>query len=88
MAARLPGALAGADLVYCYGERSGKHALGWDPAAVLAPLGTRATAWDDLDALVTRLATDARDGDHILVMSNGAFGGIHERLLQALAATP
>jgi len=88
MAARLPGALTGADLVYCYGERSGKHALGWDPAAVLAPLGTRATAWDDLDALVTRLATDARDGDHILVMSNGAFGGIHERLLQALAATP
>ena len=86
MAARLPEALEAADRVYCYGERSGKHALGWDPAAVLAPLGERASAWDDLPALVARLAADARAGDHVLIMSNGGFGSIHGKLLEALAA--
>ena len=85
MAQRLPGSLAQADLVYCYGETSGKHALGWDPAAVLAPLGHRASCWHDIDGMVDAICRDARAGDHILVMSNGGFGGIHERLLQRLA---
>ncbi|WP_057110929.1 UDP-N-acetylmuramate:L-alanyl-gamma-D-glutamyl-meso-diaminopimelate ligase, partial [Bordetella pertussis] len=46
MAARLPEALAGADLVFCFGDHAGKHALGWDPARVLAPLGERAAGYD------------------------------------------
>src|SRR5690606_8217385 len=76
MAARLPDALRQADQVFCFGARSGKHALGWNPAEVLAPLGERASSYDDLDALVEAVAAAARPGDHVLVMSNGGFGGV------------
>jgi len=85
MAARLPDSLRQADQVFCFGARSGKHALGWNPAEVLAPLGERASSYDDLDALVEAVAAAARPGDHVLVMSNGGFGGVHGKLLEALA---
>jgi len=81
MKAALPGSLAQADLVFCYSA-----GLGWDAAEALAPLGTRAAVFDDLDALVVAVTKAARDSDHILVMSNGGFGGVHQRLLAALAA--
>ena len=81
MKAALPASLAAADRVYCYGAN-----LGWDAAAALAPLGARAEVHDDLRALVAAVARDARAGDHVLVMSNGGFGGVHEKLLDALAA--
>lgn len=86
MAARLPDALAQADQVYCYGEAAGKQALGWDAAQVLAPLGDR-LAWtgSDLPTLIDQLCRHAHTGDHILIMSNGGFGGIHLKLLDALA---
>ena len=87
MADRLPAALEPADLVFCYGETTGAHALGWDPAQVLAPLGPRASAWHDIDAMVEAVCAAAAPGDHILVMSNGGFAGIHDRLLRRLAAT-
>ncbi len=87
MAQRLPAALADADLVFCFGARSGKHALGWDPDQVLAPLGARASSHDDLDELVRAVTQAARPGDHVLVMSNGGFGGVHGKLLDALANT-
>ena len=87
MAQRLPEALSHADLVFCYGETQGKHALGWDPAQVLAPLGERAFAHTDLDALVGAIADHARPGDSILVMSNGGFGGVHQKILDRLAGT-
>jgi UDP-N-acetylmuramate: L-alanyl-gamma-D-glutamyl-meso-diaminopimelate ligase len=77
----LPGSLAGADLVYCYSAN-----LGWDPAGALAPLGTRAVCHEGLDDLVASIAAEARPGDQILVMSNGAFGGIHQKLLDRLSA--
>jgi UDP-N-acetylmuramate: L-alanyl-gamma-D-glutamyl-meso-diaminopimelate ligase len=79
--AALAASLAGADRAYCYAAH-----LGWDARAALAPLGAAAEVHDDLDALVAAVASEARPGDHVLVMSNGAFGGIHERLLAALAA--
>ncbi|MBV7484346.1 UDP-N-acetylmuramate:L-alanyl-gamma-D-glutamyl-meso-diaminopimelate ligase [Bordetella sp. BOR01] len=85
MAARLPDALRLADRVFCFGARNGKHALGWNPDEVLAPLGERAASYDDLDALVAAVAQAARPGDHVLVMSNGGFGGVHGKLLDALA---
>ncbi len=84
MAARLPGSLELADLVFCYGETSGKHALGWDPVAVLSPLGERASCWHEIDSMVEAIVAAARPGDHILVMSNGGFAGIHQRLLARL----
>jgi UDP-N-acetylmuramate: L-alanyl-gamma-D-glutamyl-meso-diaminopimelate ligase len=87
IAERLPQALNSADLVFCFGAHGGKHALGWDPALVLAPLGQRASSYDDLDALVAAIAGAAGAGDHVLVMSNGSFGGIHGKLLDALAAS-
>ncbi|MDA8127264.1 MAG: UDP-N-acetylmuramate:L-alanyl-gamma-D-glutamyl-meso-diaminopimelate ligase [Betaproteobacteria bacterium] len=79
MKAALPDSLAGADRVYCLGAN-----LGWDAAAALAPLGDKARVFDDLDALVAQLVDDARPGDHVLMMSNGGFGGIHAKLLDAL----
>lgn len=85
MASRLPGSLEQADLVFCYGETGGRHALGWDPAAALAPLGERASVWNDIGKMVEAVCLAARSGDHILVMSNGGFGGIHDRLLHGLA---
>jgi len=87
MRAALPDSLAGADLVFGYGASSGKDALDWDLAAALAPLGARAQAFDALPPLVAAVAAAARPGDQILVMSNGGFGGIHQKLLDALTAT-
>ena len=49
------------------------------------PLGTRARCFDDLGSLVRAVVAEARPGDHVLVMSNGAFGGVHDQLLAGLA---
>ena len=76
----LSGSLAAADRIYCYAAN-----LGWDVNAAMQPLGAKAAVDDDLGALVAAIATDARPGDHVLVMSNGGFGGIHEKLLKRLA---
>jgi len=81
MKAALPGSLADAEQVYCYAAN-----LGWDAVAALAPMGERARVFDNLGLLVQAIAADARDGDQVLVMSNGGFGGIHGKLLAALAA--
>ncbi|HEX7402671.1 MAG TPA: UDP-N-acetylmuramate:L-alanyl-gamma-D-glutamyl-meso-diaminopimelate ligase [Usitatibacter sp.] len=79
MQERLAKSLAGADLVYCHA-----HDLGWDPAHALGPLGTRASIHHEIGALVEELGRALRPGDHVLVMSNGGFGGIHDRLLARL----
>jgi UDP-N-acetylmuramate: L-alanyl-gamma-D-glutamyl-meso-diaminopimelate ligase len=60
--------------------------LGWDLPGAVAPLGERAHFAASVEALVAGLAADSRPGDHILVMSNGGFGGLHEKLLTALRA--
>lgn len=85
MAAQLPQTLEKADLVFCFGETSGKNALGWQAAEVLAPLGHRASVWHDIPTLVAALVKQVQPGDHVLIMSNGSFGGIHDKLLKALA---
>lgn len=79
----LPASLKDADRVFCYGAN-----LGWDAAAALAPLGDKAAAYDDLDGLVAAVAAAAQPGDQVLVMSNGGFGGVHEKLLAALTSHP
>ena len=84
MAAKLPNALKQADLIFCFGESSGKNALGWQASKVLAPLGERASVWNDMPSLVSALAKQVQPGDHVLIMSNGSFGGIHDKLLNAL----
>lgn len=85
MKTQLPASLELADQVFGYGAPSGKDALGWDLAEALAPLGERGAAFDDLDALVRAVRAAAMPGDHVLVMSNGGFGGVHQKLLDALA---
>jgi UDP-N-acetylmuramate: L-alanyl-gamma-D-glutamyl-meso-diaminopimelate ligase len=75
----LPGSFAGADKVYIYSA-----GLSWDAGSVFAALGPRVRCETDLDALVGAIAGDARSGDQVLVMSNGGFGGIHQKLLKAL----
>jgi UDP-N-acetylmuramate: L-alanyl-gamma-D-glutamyl-meso-diaminopimelate ligase len=84
MKAQLPLSLATADLVFGYGAPSGRDALGWDLGEALAPLGAKAQAFNDLGALVAAVSAAARPGDHVLVMSNGGFGGVHQKLLDAL----
>lgn len=89
MKAQLPDSLSQADKVYAYGANAGKESLGWDLAEVLSPLNlkdpNKAHAFDDLNALVASIAKEAKPGDHILVMSNGGFGGVHQKILQAIA---
>jgi UDP-N-acetylmuramate: L-alanyl-gamma-D-glutamyl-meso-diaminopimelate ligase len=80
MKAQLPWALEAADLSFAL-----QGPWGWNVAEALAPLGAAARVADNLPALVSAIASAARPGDHIVVMSNGGFGGIHGLLLQALA---
>ncbi|MBE0619452.1 MAG: UDP-N-acetylmuramate:L-alanyl-gamma-D-glutamyl-meso-diaminopimelate ligase, partial [Burkholderiales bacterium] len=75
----IAGSLAEADLVYCYSAN-----LGWNPADALASLGAKAVCHDDLDTLVSAVAAEAKPGDQVLIMSNGGFGGIHQKLLDRL----
>jgi len=81
----LPGSLADADLVFGYGAKEGKDALDWSLGETLAPLGQKAQAFDDLAALVQAIVQAAKPGDQVLVMSNGSFGGVHQKILEALA---
>jgi UDP-N-acetylmuramate: L-alanyl-gamma-D-glutamyl-meso-diaminopimelate ligase len=81
MKSQLPDSLQEADAAYCYAGN-----LGWDAGEALAPMGARATVVQDLDSLVERIVQAARPGDHILVMSNGGFGDIHNKLLERLSA--
>jgi UDP-N-acetylmuramate: L-alanyl-gamma-D-glutamyl-meso-diaminopimelate ligase len=60
--------------------------LGWELPPAVAALGSRASFAPSVDALVKGIADDSRSGDHILVMSNGGFGGLHDKLLAALRA--
>ncbi len=80
MKAQLAGSLSDADRVFCYGA-----GLDWNPAEALAPLGSAASTFTNLDILVDAVTETATPGDHILVMSNGGFGGIHGKLLKKLA---
>lgn len=80
MKTRLPESLAVANQVFCYA-----HNLGWDAVSALAPLGEKAIVEEDFDRLLAAIASSAKTGDHILVMSNGGFNGIHSKLLEALS---
>ncbi len=80
MKSQLPWSLEQADLAFCH-----SGGLDWDAAEALAPMGQKAQVCGDVPSLVAAVAATARAGDHIVCMSNGGFGGIHGRLLQALA---
>jgi UDP-N-acetylmuramate: L-alanyl-gamma-D-glutamyl-meso-diaminopimelate ligase len=77
----LPPSVAEADRVYVYSS-----GLGWDARSLFALLGARVRCEEELDALIGAVAAEARAGDHVVIMSNGGFGGIHEKLLARLSA--
>ena len=72
--------LAQADHVMLYAPRD----LGWDVSSVIAALGSKGQAFDDIPAIIKQVSALSRPGDQVLIMSNGGFGGIHEKLLNAL----
>lgn len=82
MRSRLAESLADADRVFCHGA-----GLQWDPSEALAALGSKARCSTDLDQLLEALVGEVRPGDHVLIMSNGSFGGVHGRLLERLGAS-
>lgn len=73
--------LDAADAVFVYARSD----LKWDAAQALSALRPPLAVHQDLDRLIEALVAQSRPGDRILVMSNGDFGGIHGRLLDALA---
>ena len=80
MKSQLPWSLEQADLSFCH-----SGGLGWDATEALAPMGARCVVADNIGALVDAVIAAAKPGDHILCMSNGGFGGIHQKLLDALS---
>lgn len=78
---QLPWSLEQADLAFCHAG-----GLEWDAAETLRPLGRRAQVATTLDDLVRQVVSAAQPGDHIVCMSNGGFGGVHQLLLNALDA--
>lgn len=81
-AASLAGSLAAAERVYVHAPAD----LGWDAAGALGGLGARARVCAELAELEAILLAELRAGDRVVLMSNGSFGGLHQRLLTGLRA--
>ena len=81
---QLAPSLASADEVWLYAPKD----LGWDAADIIGAIGPQAHMADSIEGLVADLAHGARAGDNVLVMSNGGFGGLHDKLLAALKQRP
>ena len=74
--------LEGADEVWLYAPPD----LGWDISPIMSSLGKRGRTRQDIDTLAADIAAASREGDHVLIMSNGGFGGLHGKVLAALQA--
>ena len=81
MKSQLPWSLEHAELAFCH-----TAGLDWDAAQALTPMGARAQVAGEVNALVAQVAQAAREGDHVVCMSNGGFGGVHAKLLAALGS--
>jgi UDP-N-acetylmuramate: L-alanyl-gamma-D-glutamyl-meso-diaminopimelate ligase len=81
MKSQLPWSLGQAQLAFCH-----TAGLDWDAAEALKPMGARAQVAGDVATLVAQVIAAARESDHIVCMSNGGFGGVHAKLLDALKA--
>jgi UDP-N-acetylmuramate: L-alanyl-gamma-D-glutamyl-meso-diaminopimelate ligase len=75
----LPASLQEADVVFCYGAN-----LGWDAAEALVSIKEKASVYEDLNAMVVAISKTVKAGDYVLVMSNGGFGGVHQKILDAI----
>ncbi|TAG27556.1 MAG: UDP-N-acetylmuramate:L-alanyl-gamma-D-glutamyl-meso-diaminopimelate ligase [Burkholderiales bacterium] len=81
MKSQLPWSLENAALAFCH-----TAGLDWDAAQALQPMGQRALTAGDVGTLVAQVTHAAKRDDHIVCMSNGGFGGVHAKLLDALKA--
>ena len=81
MKSQLPWSLEDTDLAFCH-----SGGLDWDAAQALQPMGARACVGATVDEVIAQVVAVVQPGDHILCMSNGGFGGIHAKLLAALAS--
>ncbi len=79
MTAQLPWSLEPADMAFCHAG-----GLDWNAHAALAPMGAKAQVAGNIDELLTQVMAAVRPGDHLLCMSNGGFGGVHVKLLDAI----
>jgi len=79
MKSQLPWSLEEADLAFCH-----SGGLDWDAREALSPMGARVQVADSIDALVAQVMAQVQPGDHVLCMSNGGFGGIHQKLIRLL----
>jgi UDP-N-acetylmuramate: L-alanyl-gamma-D-glutamyl-meso-diaminopimelate ligase len=80
MKSQLPWSLENAAVAFCH-----TAGLDWDAADALVPMGARALTASNVDQLIVQVKAAAKPGDHIVCMSNGGFGGVHAKLLAALA---
>lgn len=71
-----------ADLTYWFDAGT----AAFDLASIVKASSTPARLTNSIETLVATLAAEAQPGDDIVIMSNGGFGGIHQKLLQALRA--
>ena len=69
-----------ADLVFLHEPGN----LVWSMDELLADSNVDASVYKDMDTLIKSILVHVKPGDHILVMSNGGFGGIHNQLLEKL----
>jgi UDP-N-acetylmuramate: L-alanyl-gamma-D-glutamyl-meso-diaminopimelate ligase len=76
---QLPWCLEEANLAFCH-----SGGLDWNAAEALAPMGGRAKVSGSIEELANQVIQAARPGDNIVCMSNGSFGGIHQKLIDAL----
>jgi UDP-N-acetylmuramate: L-alanyl-gamma-D-glutamyl-meso-diaminopimelate ligase len=81
MKAQLPWSLEEADLAFCH-----SGGLGWDATGALQSMGLKVQVGANIDEVIAQVLTQVKPGDHLLCMSNGGFGGIHNKLLEAIQA--
>jgi UDP-N-acetylmuramate: L-alanyl-gamma-D-glutamyl-meso-diaminopimelate ligase len=79
MKSHLSWSLEEADLAFCH-----SGGLDWDAVDAMSSMGERALVAPTIEAVIAQVMLRVRPGDHILCMSNGGFGGIHLKLLDAL----
>lgn len=79
MKAALPDSLVDADAVFCYGAN-----VDWNIKEALKPIENKSQVFADMEQLIAAIVKEAKSGDQILVMSNGGFGGIHQKILNQL----
>lgn len=75
----LAASLDQADRIFCYA-----HQIGWNIDSALASLDDKTEIHHDLTTMISAIAATAHPGDHILIMSNGSFSGLHDKLLDTL----